>query len=105
VNNNTALSPAQVYAGLLDLTNVVSLRNNRVNRDVVDAMTRASFGTTASPSANLIVPGVFRAAQYDFGREGVAYHDTLSSNTGGMGSGFQSWNSGWNTRNDGVDLG
>lgn len=104
VNGGSSVSDADIYAGMMDLTVAVAFSNNQQNKDVVDALVRPTFGNATKAWSPLFVPGTIPAVQYDLGPEGLAYHDSNSSNQGGMGSGFQSWNNGWTFRNDGVDI-
>lgn len=97
-------SAAQAFSWLMETARQTHAAHCLLNRDVLDALTRPDFATRAVPYAALTVPGTIPAIDYDMGRDGVAYHDTVSENTGGMGKGFTPWNSGNAGRNDGVDI-
>jgi hypothetical protein len=75
------------------------------NVDVADALTRPDFSSARKPfNPNLTIPGRIDSVDYDMGDEGVAYHDTVSTDEAGKGPAGRAWNSGWNFRNDGVDV-
>jgi endoglucanase len=97
-------SSSTAMAGLMSLAASVNYSSCQVSRDVVDGYTRSNFLTTCHPYLGNVLPGRIACVTYDMGPDGIAYHDDLSSNTGGMGSGFEAWNNGWIFRNDGVDI-
>lgn len=106
-NDPNAPKPSadDAYAALMALAQGTALDHCTVRRDVVDALTRADFATRAIPyEKGLAIPGRLPAEQYNLGAEGVAYHDTVSTDEAGKGPAGRAWNSGWNGRNDGVDL-
>lgn len=104
LNNGGTLTSSQIYSGFMDLAQDVSYNSANINKNVVDALTRQHWSITTQPYAVQTIPGQVTAVRYDYGPEGMAYHNSVSSNTGGMGSGFESWNNGWANRNDGVDI-
>ncbi len=98
-------SPAAASAALRQLALATALPSCRRNRDVVDALTRSDFPTRAVPfQTGLAIPGRIPAVAYDMGAEGVAYHDTISTDEAGKGPAGRPWNDGWSFRNDGVDI-
>ena len=75
--------------------------NAETHWDVIDSMFAAVHSDAARPFATLS-PGLpIRAADYDLGPDGVAYHDTESGDYGAHTAG----NAGGAYRNDGVDIG
>ncbi|PUZ27295.1 Carbohydrate binding module (family 6) [Chitinophaga costaii] len=94
------------YHALLELANATDIRHNIVHRDVIDAMIRQPHSLEAIAfKANIAAPGTtIAAADYDLGRNGVAYFDKDSGNyrisTGHASVG----NRGGVYRNDGVDI-
>ena len=99
-------TPAQAEAALMTLaTHDIRFEHNRIQPDVVDAWLRA-------PHSNLSVPfkphrigpegGEIAAADFDMGRDGIAYHDASSANE--TGKPRVDWNPAKAYRNDGVDL-
>ena len=73
-----------------------------VRPDVVAMLTDRNAGAIARPFRSLNIPGTIPAADYDIGNEGVSYHDAVSMQTQYNGP---IWNSGWDYRNDGADIG
>jgi hypothetical protein len=67
--------------------------------DVIDALFRQPFTDARVPFAANIIPGIIYAVNYDLGKNYVAYRDLDYQNTSNG-----SWNSGWQYRNDGVDI-
>ncbi len=102
-------SADEAYASLMTLArHDIRFENNIRHPDVIDVLFRAPFSDSAVPFKSHRIAakgGTLRAADYDMGRNGVAYYDTTSGNyyvsTGGAGT---SWNDGGTYRNDGVDL-
>ena len=94
---------ATVSRGLDELIHNLRPKNCTFHPDYVDALFRqVRDSVTTVPWRTLRVPGTFGAEEYDIGREGAAYHDSLSLNVSGN-SGLAS-NSGYMYRNDGVDI-
>jgi len=95
---------AAVSAGLDALIRNLRPRNCTFHPDYIDAMFRqVKDSNAARPWRSIHVPGGFGAEEYDLGRDGIAYHDSLSLNASGSSSG-QAGNSGYGFRNDGVDI-
>ena len=99
-------SPDNAYKGLMELAAQAKCENNKVNRDVIDAMIRQPFSSETRPfKANSISSGsVIAAVDYDLGVNGAAYYDNDTANyrisTGKESTG----NRGRMYRNDGVDI-
>lgn len=95
----------EAFRSLIALAQGAALGHCTVRRDVVDGLTRPDFATRAIPyRTGLVIPGRIAAVDYDMGAEGVAYHDTVSTDEAGKGPAGRPWNGGWNGRNDGVDV-
>ena len=92
------------YAALMDYAASTKLANCTTNVDVVDALTRSNFHKASAPYKRLLIPGRIDAIDYDMGDDVVAYHDIVSTDEAGKGPAGRAWNSGWNYRNDGVDI-
>lgn len=92
------------FAALMDYAASTKLSACTTNIDVVDALTRPDFATKSVRFTKLTIPGRIDAIDYDMGNEGVAYHDQVSTDEAGKGPAGRPWNSGWNFRNDGVDI-
>ena len=72
------------------------------NRGVIDAMFRQVATDETLPYTNNVIPGLIFATDYDLGKNGYAYKDSLYDNTNGNGGAV--WNNGGLYRNDGVDI-
>jgi endoglucanase len=97
---------ADVYAGLIKLAQASRSENTMIHKDVIDAMIRQPFNANAKPFNGNVIRNntVLQAADYDLGRNGVAYFDQdtadyhIATNVNSAG------NRGRVYRNDGVDL-
>ena len=102
--NGPQPSVAEATATLMDLTERLKIENCFYQKDVIDAMFRQVYSDEAIPYKVQNIPGVVYAADFDMGRNEVAYYDvdvaTYHVSTGS----FTAWNSGWAYRNDAVDL-
>ncbi|OON66040.1 cellulase family glycosylhydrolase [Hymenobacter sp. CRA2] len=74
-------------------------RNCEVNKDVLFALTQP---TAQRPFAAHTLPGTLFASDYDYGREGQAYHDDYAARTDYRE--LKPTNRGGAYRNDGVDI-
>jgi endoglucanase len=103
--NTPKPSADEVFQSLMALAQATNFRQCVTRKDVVDALTRPDFMTRAVPyQSGLTIPGTILAVDYDMGAEGIASHDTVASDMAGKGPAGEAWNSGWNFRNDGVDI-
>ncbi|MEQ9309433.1 MAG: cellulase family glycosylhydrolase [Balneolaceae bacterium] len=101
--NGTRPSAADAKDGLFQMAEDLKLENSILRPDVVAALFSPSFNTENTPYTELTIPGNIEAVHYDIGNNGISYNDLeykrVSSdelqNTG---------NSGWELRNDGVDI-
>ncbi|MFL5810520.1 MAG: carbohydrate-binding protein, partial [Flavisolibacter sp.] len=84
-----------------------NIENNIVHPDVVDAMFRQVRENKTKPFKPHILKDrlIIYASDYDFGRSGMAYHDTDSGNYWVSTQKRTPWNRGNQYRNDGVDIG
>ena len=94
-----------VFPALMQLANALKLENNTYHKDVIDAMMRQPFSNEVIPfKANVIKNNsIINAAEYDLGRNGIAYNDADTADywvAGVKGVG----NRGRIFRNDGVDI-
>jgi len=99
-----AAKPTVEFAmkGLMDMAEGLKLENCIYNSGVSDAMFRQVSNPTISlPFAENKIPGRLYAANYDYGKYGVAYSDKEYQNAIGNAWG---WNLGDKYRNDGVDI-
>ncbi len=101
--NGSRPSVAEATDGLFTMAADLAFEKNTLRPDVVAALFSPSFNSENVPFTDLKIPGNIEAVHYDIGNNGVSYFDTeykrVSSdelqNTG---------NSGWEYRNDGVDI-
>jgi hypothetical protein len=90
--------------GLKQLTDDLVVNNNKYYKDVVDACIRQPQDETHIPYKNHTIPGLIYLSDYDLGSNGIAYNDMDYGNYSLSTGNYQPWNSGWNYRNDGVDI-
>ena len=103
-NGGTAPAAGFAYYTLLQMTQNSQIQNCIFRKDVIDAMFRQISDSTTKPYANLSIPGVIPATDFDLGRNGKAYFDTDVANYNVTTGTYTAWNSGWSYRNDGVDI-
>ncbi|HYE54728.1 MAG TPA: cellulase family glycosylhydrolase [Chitinophagaceae bacterium] len=103
----TAPSASDARAGLMELAAHTHARYNGVCRDVIDALIRQPFDRKTIPFAKAQAGNnqwTINAADFDLGRNGIAYFDKDTGNyrvsTGRNSAG----NRGRMYRNDGVDI-
>lgn len=102
----TANKPSveNAFQAVMTFANNHKLENCVVQHDVIDAMIRQPHTTETKPyKAHTTASTVF-AVDYDFGRAGYAYNDSLDTNYHLNTNTFTAWNNGYNYRNDGVDI-
>ncbi len=97
------------YKSLMQLaTHDVRFENNVPHPDVTDALLRQPGSDATLPYGHHVIAaqgGDIPAADYDMGRNGIAYFDTTASDEHvSTGAKRTSWNDGATYRNDGVDL-
>ncbi len=102
--NGQASKPSVDYAknALLSIAENLKSENCDFRPGVLKALLGKDFGTQSTPFAENNIPGTIPCVNYDFGREGVAYHDVDFQNISGPGG--SAWNRGYTYRNDGVDI-
>jgi len=89
---------------LMDLAEQLKFENCRYQKDVIDAMFRQRETNHTLSFSEHIIPGVVYASDYDLGTNGEAYFDTETANYQVTTNVYTSWNTGWQYRNDGVDI-
>ncbi|MEO8861423.1 MAG: cellulase family glycosylhydrolase [Ginsengibacter sp.] len=105
--NGEGIKPAAntAYMGLMELASATKFENNIFHKDVIDALFRQPFSDGEIPyKVHLLKDSIeILAADYDLGRNGVAYFDmdTADYRTSGVNS---AGNRGRVYRNDGVDI-
>ena len=103
-NEGPKPSVANAIQGLSQLTTDLLVDNNVYFKDVVDAALRQPQDETHIPYNKHTIPGLIYLSDYDLGTNGVAYYDVDNANYSLSTDQFVAWNSGWNYRNDGVDI-
>jgi endoglucanase len=105
--NGEGIKPAAntAYKGLMELAAASKFENNIFHKDVIDALFRQPFTNVEIPyNVHILKDSIeILAADYDLGRNGVAYFDMDTANyrTSGVNS---AGNRGRVYRNDGVDI-
>lgn len=80
------------------------LENCIVQHDVIDAMIRQPQTTETKPFKTHTTASTIYAVDYDFGRAGYAYNDSIDANYHLNTNKYTAWNNAYNYRNDGVDI-
>jgi hypothetical protein len=96
----------EAYNGVMSLANAARLENTNIKRDVIDAMFRQPHSPTSIPfKPNMITAGTrLNAADYDLGRNGIAYFDKDTADYHVSTGKREAGNRGGSYRNDGVDI-
>ncbi|MEO0468402.1 MAG: carbohydrate-binding protein [Bacteroidota bacterium] len=102
--NGSAPSASVARNTLMQLTDDLKLENCRYQKEVIDAMFRQINNEETQPFADLMIPGVIQATDFDMGPAGQAYHDTDIANYQVSTGNYTAWNQGWSYRNDGIDI-
>ncbi len=102
--NGNQPTVAEATAILMDLTERLKIENCFYQKDVIDAMFRQVYSDDTKPYSTQTIPGVVYAADFDMGRNGIAYYDVDDATYHVSTGNFTAWNSGWAYRNDAVDL-
>jgi aryl-phospho-beta-D-glucosidase BglC (GH1 family) len=100
--NGSGSRPTATYAqgALMAQANALKLEMCTYNKDYVYALFNQPFSTVTVPFAENLIPGTIYAPNYDMGKQGVAYSDVAFQNS----NNGTTYNSGYNYRNDGVDI-
>lgn len=96
-------SSAEARQGLFQMAEELDMDSNTLRPDVVAALFSPSFGSENMPYTELSIPGKIDAVNFDIGMNGVSYNDIDYKRVNGdevQGTG----NTGWEYRNDGVDI-
>jgi hypothetical protein len=95
-------SQSTAFASLMQMTENLKLQNCEHRSGTLSALFDPDFGNHSKPYTQLNIPGSIPAVYYDYGTASVGYSDSDIKNVGGPGG--NSWNNGWQYRNDGVDI-
>ncbi|HET9569939.1 MAG TPA: carbohydrate-binding protein [Bacteroidales bacterium] len=92
------------FNALMTFSENHKLENCTIQKDVIDAMIRQPSSLETVPFKNHTTSSTIFAVDYDFGRAGLAYSDSLDANYRLSNNTSSSWNNGYSYRNDGVDI-
>jgi endoglucanase len=98
--NKSKMGGDSGYVALMSQAENLKIAHCVFHPDYLDAMFRLPKDPTRRPFAANEVPGQVFAANYDLGPINIAYKDAEYQATSQGGT----WNSGWEYRNDGVDI-
>ncbi len=105
--SGNAAQPTAEFAtdALMDLAEKLKFENCGKQLNVVDAMFRqVQFDTSIPFDDDQQIPGIVHATDFDMGTVGAAYGDIQVANYHVSSGNYTEWNSGWQYRNDGVDI-
>lgn len=101
--SGTRPSAAEARDGLFKMADDLKLENTTFRPDVLAALFSPSFNTNNAPFMELKVPGNIEAVHYDIGNNLVSYYD-LEYKRVDSDALQNKGNTGWEYRNDGVDI-
>jgi len=102
-----AAEPTAAFAtaALMDLAEKLKFEHCTEQRNVVDAMFRQVQSDASIPFyEDQQIPGILHATDFDLGAVGSAYGDIQVANYHVSTGNYTEWNTGWQYRNDGVDI-
>lgn len=94
----------QAFQAVMTFAENHKLENCVVQHDVIDALIRQPHTTETIPYKQHSTSGIIYAVDYDYGRAGYAYSDSLDANYHLNTNNYTAWNNGYLYRNDGVDI-
>ncbi|WP_457566764.1 cellulase family glycosylhydrolase [Caldithrix abyssi] len=102
--NGQGAKPDQSFAFGVLMQTAENLKFERCDfrPDVLQALFNPDFLTRSSPFKKHEIPGTINCVDFDYGGNGVAYHDTDYQRT--RWDVYTPWNTGEQYRNDGVDI-
>ena len=102
--NDSADQPSALYAqaALFALTENLKTENCVYRPGVIPALFDAAYGEEHHPVKDHELPAEVLTADYDIGRQDIAYHDADYQNSDWAN--YTPWNRGYRYRNDGVDI-
>ncbi len=98
------LTEAFSLNALLQLAENTKLENCIYQKDVIDALIRQPNSSDTKLYKRNNIPGKIFAVDFDMGRNTSAYLDNDFANYEISTGTYTAWNSGWNYRNDAVDI-
>jgi len=100
--NGSKPSVSVAYNALITQARNLAIEKCTFHQDVIDALLRNPGNDETKAYVENVIPGFVYGANYDMGKVGYAYQDKVYDVTGGLGSAV--YNSGYEYRNDGVDI-
>jgi len=92
------------FQAVMTFANNHKFENCIIQHDVIDAMIRQPQTTETKPYKSNTTASTIFTVDYDFGRAGYAYNDSLDANYHLNTNNYTAWNNAYNYRNDGVDI-
>ena len=103
--NATKPTVDNAFQAVMTFADNHKLENCVIQRDVIDAMIRQPQNIVTLPYKTNTTSSTIYAVDYDYGRAGYAYSDSLDATYQLSNGNYTAWNNGWLYRNDGVDIG
>ncbi len=104
--NNTPLSADETFSAVMQYAENHKFEHCVAAKDVLYAMINQTNSYQTKPFKEHTLKESILCADYDMGRDGYSYHDTVSGDYHVDGGGsWIDWNNGNFYRNDGVDIG
>ncbi|PLX14498.1 MAG: glycosyl hydrolase, partial [Marinilabiliales bacterium] len=94
----------EAYDAMMELALNTNSANCHYRKDVHDAQIRQIQTDEIIPFRENNIPGILYMPDYDLGKLNHAYYDIDNVNYSQSTGFFEAWNSGWEYRNDGVDI-
>lgn len=98
---STAPTEDKAYQAVLKWAENHKIENCKVQYDVIDAMMRQTNTNEVLPYKHHKITEPIFFSDFDLGKNGFAYSDKDVAYNGGN---WTAWNTGWELRNDGVDI-
>ncbi len=103
--NNNPLNADDTFKAVMQYAENHKIEHCEIAKDVIYAMIDQTLNFNTKPYKEHTINTDILCADYDMGRDGYAYHDTISGNYHVDGGSRTVWNNGNWYRNDGVDIG
>lgn len=103
--NNNPLNADDTFKAVMQYAENHKIEHCEIADDVIYAMIDQTLNYNTKPYKEHTINTDILCADYDMGRDGYAYHDTVSGNYHVDGGRRTAWNNGNWYRNDGVDIG
>lgn len=103
-SQGSGTKPSQPFAEavLMQMAEALKTENCVPRPGVIPALFDDEYGTTSKPFKGHLLPGSIKAIDYDIGALNIAYSDKDYANF--HWDQYSAWNTGYQYRNDGVDI-